>query len=91
MRKAIVYIRQSTPNQVLSHQESLRLQYALKERAINLGWRAEDVILIDSDLGLTAATAEHRIGFKDLIAQVTLGEVDIILSFDVTRLVPLQG
>ena len=86
MRKAIVYIRQSTPNQVLSHQESLRLQYALKERAINLGWRAEDVILIDSDLGLTAATAVHRSGFKDLIAQVTLGEVGIILSFDVTRL-----
>jgi DNA invertase Pin-like site-specific DNA recombinase len=85
-RKAMVYIRQSSPNQVGSHQESLRLQYALKERAINLGWRADDVILIDNDLGLTATAAEHRRGFKELIAQVTLGEVGIILSFDVTRL-----
>ena len=70
-RKAIVYVRQSTPNQVVSHQESLRLQYALKAMApwgtgdgpapkraagpqwatFNLGWRAEDVIIIDSDLG----------------------------------------
>jgi DNA invertase Pin-like site-specific DNA recombinase len=82
----MVYIRQSSPNQVLSNQESLRLQYALKERAIQLGWRADDVVLIDSDLGLTAASAEHRSGFKELIAQVTLGEVGIILSFDVTRL-----
>ena len=85
-RKAIVYIRQSTPNQVLTHQESLRLQYAFKDRAINLGWPAGDVIIIDSDLGLTATTTDHRNGFKDIIARVTLGEVGIILSFDVGRL-----
>ena len=85
-RKAIVYIRQSTPNQVLTHQESQRLQYALKERAIQLGWRAADVMIIDSDQGLTATTADHRSGFKDIIARVTLGEVGIILSFDVARL-----
>lgn len=85
-RKAIVYIRQSTPNQVLTHQESLRLQYAFKDRAINLGWQARDVIIIDSDLGLTATTTDHRNGFKDIIARVTLGEVGIILSFDVGRL-----
>ena len=46
-RKAIIYIRQSTPHQVLSNQESLRLQYALQQRALELGWRAEDIEIID--------------------------------------------
>lgn len=85
-RKAIIYIRQSTPHQVLSNQESLRLQYALQHRALDLGWRPEQIAIIDTDLGLTAATAEHRAGFKDLIARVTLGEVGLILSYEVTRL-----
>ena len=84
--KAIIYIRQSTPHQVLSNQESLRLQYALKQRAINLGWRDEDIEIIDTDLGLTGAFAQQREGFKDVIAQVTLGQVGIILSSEVTRL-----
>jgi DNA invertase Pin-like site-specific DNA recombinase len=85
-RKAIIYIRQSTPQQAISHQEGLRLQYALKQRALNLGWREEDVEIIDSDLGTTGASAEHREGFQALVAKVTLGHVGIILSFDVTRL-----
>src|SRR5215208_1855269 len=85
-RKAMIYIRQSSPQQVLSNQESLRLQYALRERAINLGWRPEAIHVIDTDLGLSATSAQHRQGFKELLAQVTLGEVGIILSFDVTRL-----
>lgn len=85
-RKAIIYIRQSSPQQVLSNQESLRLQYALEQRAVSLGWRPEDVQVIDTDLGLSATSAQHREGFKELLAQVTLGEVGIILSFDVTRL-----
>lgn len=85
-RKAIIYIRQSTPQQVLSNQESLRLQYALSERAIHLGWRKEDVVIIDDDLGLTGKTTTQRTGFQALVAQVTLGEVGIILSSDVTRL-----
>jgi DNA invertase Pin-like site-specific DNA recombinase len=85
-RKAMIYIRQSTPHQAISNQESLRLQYALHQRALDLGWSAERVELIDSDLGTSAASAEHRTGFKELLAQVTLGEVGIILSFDVTRL-----
>jgi DNA invertase Pin-like site-specific DNA recombinase len=83
-RKA--YIRQSHPHQVLSNQESLRLQYALRQRARDLGWREADVEVVDVDLGLSGAAAEHRRGFKDLIARVTLGEVGIILSYDVTRL-----
>ena len=85
-RKALIYIRQSSPQQVLSHQESLRLQYALQQRALDLGWPPEAIEVIDADLGLTGATAEHREGFKELIAQVTLGQVGMILSFDVTRL-----
>ncbi len=85
-RKAIIYIRQSHPNGAISHQESLRLQYALKQRAINLGWGEADIQIIDSDLGLTATSVQHREGFKELVSQVTGGKVGIILSYDVTRL-----
>jgi len=85
-RKALIYIRQSSPHQVLSNQESLRLQYALKQRAEGLGFPEQQIEIIDVDLGTTGASAEHRKGFKELIAQVTLGEVGIILSYDVTRL-----
>src|ERR671937_778625 len=85
-RKAIIYVRQSTPHQALSHQESLRLQYALEQRAVSLGWRPEDVVVVDADIGVTATSAEHRAGFKEVVAQVTLGQVGIILSYDVTRL-----
>ena len=85
-RKAVIYIRQSTPHQVLSHQESLRLQYALGARAHQLGWPDEAIDIIDDDLGLTAATAHHRPGFNTLVAQVTLEQVGLILSYDVTRL-----
>src|SRR5919199_419242 len=85
-RKALIYIRQSSPHQVLSNQESLRLQYALQQRALSLGWRPEAIEIIDADLGLTATTTEHRAGFKEVIAQVTLGQVGIILSSEVTRL-----
>jgi DNA invertase Pin-like site-specific DNA recombinase len=85
-RKAVIYIRQSSPQQVLSNQESLRRPYALQQRAQELGWPATAIEIIDSDLGTTAASAEHRQGFKDALAQVTLGQVGILLSFDVTRL-----
>ena len=85
-RKALIYIRQSTPHQVLSNQESLRLQYALQQRAVDLGWRQEDIEVIDADLGMTGASASHRPGFQGLVARVTLGQVGIILSVDVTRL-----
>lgn len=85
-RKAIIYIRQSTLHQVLSNQESLQLQYALKDKALKLGWRADDVEIVDCDLGITGASTQHREGFKQLIAKVTLGEVGIIFSSEVTRL-----
>jgi hypothetical protein len=85
-RKAIIYIRQSTPHQVLSNQESLQLQYALEQRALNLGWQPDDIEIIDADLGLTAVAAQHREGFKEIVSRVTLGQVGIILSSEVTRL-----
>jgi DNA invertase Pin-like site-specific DNA recombinase len=85
-RRAVIYIRQSSPHQVLTNQESLRLQYALRSRAHDLGWHENDIQVIDTDLGLTAATAQHREGFKELLSLVTLNQVGIILSIDVTRL-----
>jgi DNA invertase Pin-like site-specific DNA recombinase len=85
-RTAIIYVRQSSPHQVLNNQESLRLQYALRQRAADLGWAQGRIEVVDADLGLTAAATAHREGFKEVLARVTLGEVGIILSVDVTRL-----
>lgn len=85
-RKAVVYIRQSTPHQIVSNQESLRLQYALRQRARELGWHEADIDVIDADLGLSAASAALRGGFKELVGRVGLSEVGLILSIDVTRL-----
>jgi DNA invertase Pin-like site-specific DNA recombinase len=85
-RHAVVYVRQSSPHQVLTNRESLRLQYALRQRARELGWREADIEVVDADLGLSGASAAHRRGFKDLVARVTLGEVGLILSTEVTRL-----
>jgi len=85
-RKAVVYIRQSTPHQIVSNQESLRMQYALQERARELGWHESDVEIIDADLGISGASAALRGGFKELVARVSLGEVGLVLSIDVTRL-----
>lgn len=85
-RKAVIYIRQSTPSQVLTNQESTRLQYALKKRASDLGWHAEDIEVVDADLGLTGSSAGEREGFKELVTEVTLGQIGLILSSDVTRL-----
>src|SRR3954471_4951805 len=85
-RRAIVYVRQSTPHQVLSNQESLRLQYALQQRARSLGWHEAAIEVVDADLGLSGASTAGREGFKDLVARVALGEVGLILSIEVTRL-----
>ena len=85
-RKAVVYIRQSTPHQVVSNQESLRLQYALRQRARELGWHEADIDVIDADLGLSGASVAQRSGLKELVGRVGLSEVGLILSIDVTRL-----
>ena len=74
-RKAIIYIRQSTPHQALSHQERLRLQYALRQRAINLGWRETEIETIDADLGLSGTSVDYREGFQGLFARVALARL----------------
>jgi DNA invertase Pin-like site-specific DNA recombinase len=85
-RQAIVYPRQSSPQQVLNHQESLRLQYALAERARAFGWDASSVQIIDADLGVTGSSSAGRPGFQELVTRVNLGQVGIIFAYDVTRL-----
>ena len=84
-RKAIVYLRQSSDRQVRDNVESQRLQYAMVEHARYLGWN--QVQVIDADLGRSAAVgAPAREGFERLVAQVSLGEVGIILAYEVSRL-----
>jgi excisionase family DNA binding protein len=85
-RQAVVYVRQSTARQVLQNQESTKLQYALVERACQLGWRPELVVVIDDDLGRSAASARERPGFQRLVAEVGLGHVGLVLGIDVSRL-----
>src|SRR5262249_13283591 len=85
-RKAVIYIRQSTPHQLVSHQESLRWQYALADGAGQRGGPDEAIDIIDDDLGLTAASAAPRTGFNPLVAQAPLEQVGFILSSDVPRL-----
>jgi DNA invertase Pin-like site-specific DNA recombinase len=84
-RKAMVYLRQSSDRQVRENQESQRLQYALQDRARQLGWKQVEVI--DVDLGCSAAPgAARRLGFDQVIASVARGEVGIVMSREVSRL-----
>src|SRR4051794_16090463 len=85
-RQAIVYVRQSSPNQVLTHQESLRLQRALQQRAEQLGWDPAHIHVIEADLGQSGRTAEGRSGFHELVTRVSTDKVGIILSYEVARL-----
>lgn len=75
---AIVYVRQSSPTQVLEHRESTARQYALAEQAIAFGWPRERVLIIDEDLGKSGRTAEGRSGFQRLIGEVTLNHVGMV-------------
>jgi DNA invertase Pin-like site-specific DNA recombinase len=85
-RDAYVYVRQSTLTQVREHTEGLARQYELRERAIALGWDAHQVRVIDADLGRSGAEMTAREGFKDLVAEVGLGQVGIIFGIEVSRL-----
>lgn len=85
-RLAVVYVRQSTPQQLLHHQESTRLQYSLRERAVALGWPDERVLVIDDDQGRSGASAEGRPGFQRLVAEVGLDHVGLILGVEMSRL-----
>src|SRR5215210_4198936 len=77
-RLALVYVRQSTPQQVHDHQESTRLQYGLTSRAQDLGWAEARVVVIDDDLGKSGASADGRPGFPRLVTEVSLDHVAII-------------
>ncbi len=83
---AYVYVRQSSLSQVVQHGESTDLQYQLVERAIRLGWPRERVHIIDEDQGKSGATSDERQGFQSLIADIGLGRVELVLSFDASRL-----
>src|SRR4051794_41973819 len=85
-RLAIVYIRQSTLEQLEQHRESTTLQYGLAERACGLDWSRPRVSVIDDDFGRSGASAEGRPGFQRLVAEVGLGHVGLVLGFEVSRL-----
>ncbi len=84
-RLAIVYVRQSTAQQVERHQESTRLQYALADRR-SLAGCASRIVVIDDDLGRSGASVEGRLGFQRLVAEVGLGKVGLVLGVEMSRL-----
>src|SRR2546426_1990188 len=85
-RKAVIYIRQSTGHQVLTNTESQQLQHAMREHARDLGWPEERIEVVETDLGRSAQSTAGRDGYKALLAEVALGQVGIVLSYESTRL-----
>src|SRR6516165_7843256 len=85
-RLAYLYVRQSTLRQVFENTESTHRQYALRERAVALGWPLDRIIVIDTDLGQSGASAADREGFQRLVTEVGLGRVGIVLGLEVSRL-----
>ena len=85
-RSAYLYVRQSTVRQVFENTESTQRQYALRQRAVALGWPEDHVIVIDTDLGISGASAADRQGFQRLVAEVGLGRAGIVLGLEVSRL-----
>lgn len=84
-RDAYLYVRQSTLRQVFENTESTQRQYALRDRAVALGWPRDRVVVIDSDLGQSGADAD-RAGFQRLVAEVGMGRVGVVLGLEVSRL-----
>ena len=85
-RLAVVYVRQSSAQQVVSNRESADLQYQLRQRAVTLGWVDDRVLVIDDDQGISGAAVENRPGFQRLLAEVSLGHVGVIFGREVSRL-----
>ena len=85
-RQAYCYVRQSTLKQVFENTESTKRQYALRERAIALGWPAFQIVTVDSDLGETATSVADRQGFQKLMTEVSLGRVGLVMGLEVSRL-----
>ena len=85
-RPAYIYLRQSTPGQVRHHQESTERQYALREKALELGWSESLIHTLDRDLGKTGTEMAGREDFKTLVAEVSLGQVGAVFALEVSRL-----
>jgi DNA invertase Pin-like site-specific DNA recombinase len=85
-RIAIVYVRQSDPQQVLNNRESRERQYALADHAVGLGWPRDRVVVIDDDQGQSGRTADQRGGFQRLLAEVTMEHVGLILGIEMSRI-----
>jgi DNA invertase Pin-like site-specific DNA recombinase len=85
-RRAVVYVRQSSVGQVERNVESAARQYALRERAVELGWPAGAVAVVDEDTGRSGASSDRRLGFRELVAEVGLGHVGLILALETSRL-----
>jgi len=85
-RRAVVYVRQSSVGQVERNLESAARQYALRGRAVELGWPAGAVAVVDEDTGQSGASSDGRLGFKELVAEVGLGQVGMILALETSRL-----
>src|SRR6185295_17653080 len=85
-RLAVVYVRQSDPQQVLNNRESRERQYALTDHAVALGWPRDRVMVIDDDQGQSGRTADQRVGFQRLLAEVTMEHVGLILGIEMSRI-----
>ena len=85
-KRAYLYIRQSSIRQVHENQESTKRQYALRQRAITLGWPDDRIVVIDTDLGQSAAGEADRKGFQTLVSEVGLGKAGIVMGLEVSRL-----
>jgi DNA invertase Pin-like site-specific DNA recombinase len=85
-RRAFLYIRQSTPRQVIENTESTQRQYALRQRAVALGWPLDQITVIDTDLGQSGRFSADREGFQCLMTEVSMGRAGIIMGLEVSRL-----
>jgi DNA invertase Pin-like site-specific DNA recombinase len=85
-RQAVIYVRQSSPQQVEQHKESQKRQYQIVDRARSLGWPAAQCVVIDDDLGLSGAQSRNRPGYQRLIAMLALRDVGIVFGLEVSRL-----
>src|SRR5215217_7335795 len=85
-RLAVVYVRQSTQQQVATNRESADLQYQLRRRAVEYGWAETRVLVIDDDQGMSGQSIEGRLGFQRLLAEVSLGHVGIVFGREMSRL-----
>src|SRR6266508_5999895 len=85
-RLAVIYLRQSSMAQVRDHTESTTRQYGLADEAVRLGWARQDVLVIDTDLGVSGRWGVARAGFAELVRRVCSGDVVAILGIEISRL-----